>query len=352
MKQREIKRGMVLAAGLGTRLLPITEKLPKPLVPVLNVPNILYSLALLERAGIHEVILNLHHLPEKLERYLGDGREWGLKLAYSKEQLLLGTGGGLKRAESFFKGEPLVLANCDFITDFDLRPAIRSHIERDALCTMVLWENPEKQLFYSKVGVDEGNHLCSLPRHSIKEPTRTGIFTGIHILENAAFPYLKEVPSGINEVLYPALMKEAPQRIFGTFMERSTYWYDTGELKYFWSTSMHLLESLFRGDEFLKDFLTRFGKYEEKAPGIWAPKETKLPTGVTLVGPVILGKNCHFGSNVTVGPYSVLGDGVEVGDEAQFTKVVILGPTKIPDGRACANALQFEQLVLPMDQTH
>src|SRR6185437_7197518 len=78
-KHKEIKRGMVLAAGLGTRLLPITEKLPKPIVPVLNVPSILYSLALLERAGIRDVILNLHHLPEKLERFLGDGREWGMK---------------------------------------------------------------------------------------------------------------------------------------------------------------------------------------------------------------------------------------------------------------------------------
>jgi len=350
-KHKEIKRGMVLAAGLGTRLLPITEKLPKPIVPVLNVPSILYSLALLERAGIRDVILNLHHLPEKLERFLGDGREWGMKLSFSREQLLLGTGGGLKKAEPFFRGEPLVLANCDFITDFDLRRAIRTHIENDALCTMVLWENPEKQLFYSKVGVDPASHLCSLPRTTIKEPTRTGIFTGIHILESAAFPYLKEVPSGINEVLYPTLMKEAPQRIFGTFMEGS-YWYDTGELKYIWSTSMHLLENLQRGDAFLKDFMTRFGKYEEKMPGVWAPRDFAVPANVTLQAPAVIGKNCRFGSHVTVGPFSVIGDGVEIGDEAQLSRVVVLGPAQIPDGRVCANALQFEQLVLPMDQGH
>src|SRR5687768_14967627 len=104
------KKGMVLAAGLGTRLQPITQKTPKPLVPVLNVPNILHSLYLLKRVGITEIILNLHHLPDQLEQFLGDGSRWGLKLAYSREQQLLGTGGGLKKAEKFFDGQPLVLA--------------------------------------------------------------------------------------------------------------------------------------------------------------------------------------------------------------------------------------------------
>jgi NDP-sugar pyrophosphorylase family protein len=213
---------------------------------------------------------------------------------------------------------------------------------------MVLWSNPELQVFYSKVGVDAAGHLCSLPRSTIREPVRTGIFTGIHILENAAFPYLKEVPSGINEVLYPALMKERPDRLYGHFME-GNYWYDTGELKYFWSTSVHLLESLHRGDPVLRDFLQRFGKYEEKIPGVWGPSDTDLPTNVAFHPPAIVGRRSRFGRNVIVGPYAVIGDDVAVGDEAQLSRLVVLGPSQIPDGRVSANALQFEQLVVPME---
>ena len=111
-KGKEIRRAMLLAAGLGTRLLPITEKTPKPLVPVLNVANILYGLFLLKRCGIEEVVLNLHHLPQAIEDYLKDGKPWGMHIEYSREQLLLGTGGGLKKAEAFFNKEPLVLVNC------------------------------------------------------------------------------------------------------------------------------------------------------------------------------------------------------------------------------------------------
>src|SRR5262249_29522472 len=113
---------MVLCAGLGTRLKPITEKIPKPLVPVLNVPNLVHTLHLLKRTGIDEIVINTYHLPQALEDYLGDGRRWKMRIHYSRESVLLGTGGGLKKAEPFFEGEPFLLANCDFITNVDLQP--------------------------------------------------------------------------------------------------------------------------------------------------------------------------------------------------------------------------------------
>ena len=96
--EKKITKGMVLCAGLGTRLSPITETLPKPLVPVLNVPNLLHSLYLLKRAGIVDIVLNTHHLPEQIESFLGDGSRWDLRLHFSREKTLLGTGGGVKKA--------------------------------------------------------------------------------------------------------------------------------------------------------------------------------------------------------------------------------------------------------------
>ena len=348
-KKTGIRKGMLLAAGLGTRLLPITEKTPKPLVSVLNVANVLYGLFLLKRSGIDNVILNLHHLPEAIEKALGDGSKWGMQLAYSREQLLLGTGGGLKKAEAFFDGEPLVLVNCDFITNADLRPFIERHQASQALASMILWENAQAQAFYSKVGIDGEGHLCSLPLLTTKPPVRTGIFTGIHILENAVFKYLEETPSGINQVLYPALMKEKPESLYGFFLENA-YWYDTGELHTLWSTSMKLLSALQTGEGPLREFMKTFGHYEEKKPGIWAPVSASLPPDCAMHAPVILGENVTIGPRSTIGPNTVLGAGSQVAEEANLKNFVALENARVPAYQVSANALQFEQRLIPMDK--
>jgi NDP-sugar pyrophosphorylase family protein len=348
-KTRPIKKGMLLAAGLGTRLLPITEKIPKPLVPVLNVANVLYGLFLLKRSGIHEVVLNLHHLPEQLEAYLGNGEQWGMALSYSREQLLLGTGGGLKKAEAFFAGEPFVLINCDFITNADLKPFIQKHQEAGALASMILWENAEAQAFYSKVGIDGEGRLCSLPLLTTRPAIRNGIFTGIHILENEVLRYLEETPSGINQVLYPALMKEKPDRICGFFLEGS-YWYDTGELRTLWSTSMKLLSALNQGEGPLREFMKTFGKYEEKKPGIWAPVGTVLPTDAVFQAPVVIGQDCTIGARTTLGPYTVIGDHTQIETEVSLTHFVALRGSRIPAYQVSGNALQFEERLIAMDK--
>jgi NDP-sugar pyrophosphorylase family protein len=93
---------MILAAGFGTRLRPLTNTIPKPLLPVGGTPLIVWNLLLLRRHGIRDVIINLHHLGELIEKELGDGSTVGMRISYSHEPTILGTGGGLKQAESFF----------------------------------------------------------------------------------------------------------------------------------------------------------------------------------------------------------------------------------------------------------
>jgi NDP-sugar pyrophosphorylase family protein len=346
-ESQKMKRGMVLAAGLGTRLLPITEKCPKPLVPVLNVPNILYSLFLLKRCGIEDVILNLHHLPESIQNFLKAGENWGMHLSYSKETLLLGTGGGVKKAEPFFKKEPFVLVNCDFITNLELSPLIDKHFEQGSKATMILLENAELQAFYGKVGTDKEGYLCSLPTFTKSPPVRTGIFTGVHLLDSSVFQYLHEAPSGINQVLYPALMKDHPKQVRGLYLEKN-YWMDTGELQSFWSTSMKLLEKLQSGEGWLREFLKTFGKYEERKPGLWLPEGEAIPENLLWEGPVILGKNCKIGPRTKIGPFAVLGNGSIVGEEAQVTRFVALENSQIPAYQVSSGALQFESTLIPM----
>jgi mannose-1-phosphate guanylyltransferase len=201
---------MVLCAGLGTRLQPITQKIPKPLVEVLNIPNVLYVFYLLKQAGIKEVLINVFHLSQKMERFFTERAPFGFQVGFSKENPLMGTGGGLKKAESFFHQESFVLANCDFVTDFSLTRVIAQHQQSQALATMVLIQDAKREPLYSKVGIDEKGVLCVLRETKLKTPTETGIFTGVHVLAPAIFDLLEEKPCGITETLYPRLMKEQP----------------------------------------------------------------------------------------------------------------------------------------------
>ena len=125
-------KGFVLAAGFGQRLRPITESTPKPLLPVGNVPLIAYALKLLAQAGITDIIVNLHHLGRVIREALGTGEVYGVKITWSEEEEILGTGGGLKKMHEALEGETFVVVNSDTIIDLDLKAVIATHRRKKA----------------------------------------------------------------------------------------------------------------------------------------------------------------------------------------------------------------------------
>jgi len=342
-----MRRGMILAAGLGTRLLPITDAFPKPLVPVLNVPNVLFSLFLLREAGIREIAINLHHLPDLLRSFLGTGERWGVRITYSQETALLGTGGGVKKLEAFFAGESFVLVNCDFVSDLSLAPFLERHAARDSLATMLLLRDEGLQLRYSAVGVDTGSHLCALPRKQVSTPAASGIFTGVHLLAAETLRWLPEGPCGINDVLYPTLMASSGERVFGDFLPSGSLWCDTGETSTLWETSLTLLTRLAGGDPRLAEILAEASGVERKAPGIWAPREESLPTGVELDPPILLGRNVSWASGCRVSG-AVVGDGCRLGDGASADRSVLLPASELLPGEALRGAIRFRKKTLPV----
>jgi NDP-sugar pyrophosphorylase family protein len=341
-----ISKGMILAAGLGTRLQPITHKVPKPLVPVLNIPNILYSVDLLARAGVRDIVVNVHHLREQLIRFLGDGAKWGVRLSFSQEEILLGTGGGVKKAEAHFDSQPFVLTNSDFITDGDLSEFLTQHFERRSLATMLLLDDPRLAPFYSKVGVDSASRLCSLPILTTRAPDRAGIFTGVHLLDASTLQHLQPVPSGINQILYPALMRDQPDRVFGSFLRRG-YWLDTGDLHFLWDTSMRLLERLTEKDAWLQGVLSRYGGYQEIEPGLWSADGVRPATSFKWTGPVVLGRGCAIDRDAHIGPFTVVGNASQVGSGARLTRSVLLPGAFVPAGESLSGVLRFEGQSLP-----
>ena len=342
----DFKKGMILAAGLGTRLLPITEKMPKPLVPVLNIPNVLFGLDVLKRAGIEEVILNLHHLPELLEKYLGTGKQLGMKISYSREKQLLGTGGGLKNAEGFFGKDAFALVNCDFISNVELAPHLAAHKSRGAWATMILHEDEALQPFYAKVGCTAQGKLTSLPRCEVSPPERAGIFTGIHLLSPEVFSFLEAVPSGINEVLYPRLMKEFPEKALALFT-KDNYWFDTGERSPFWRSCLALCDRLAAGDPILKNLLTGWLNYQEVTRGVWCPKGDMVPSNIEIQGTVIFGKNVQVARGSVIGPYAILGDDTHIEEKTHFTKAIAMPGSLIKTERV-SDCLWHAGLTLPI----
>lgn len=137
--EQKIKKVMLFAAGRGERLRPLTDKTPKPLLPIGEKPIIDYSLAYLKRYGIEEVVINLWHLGEKIERHVGDGKKYGLKIIYSKEKELLGTGGGLKNAEKYFENEKaFITLNSDTLINCDLQELAAFHEKQKSPATLVV----------------------------------------------------------------------------------------------------------------------------------------------------------------------------------------------------------------------
>src|SRR5271170_5515242 len=133
-------RALVLAAGMGERLRPLSLDIPKPMLPLAGRPLIHYPLAMLKRAGITEVAINLHHLASKLQDGLGDGSQLGLRITYAPEPVLLGTGGPLNGLREYLGGDAFVIANGDTILDLDLAAMIAAHRDRAALATIALFK--------------------------------------------------------------------------------------------------------------------------------------------------------------------------------------------------------------------
>ena len=216
-------RAMILAAGFGTRLRPLTNTMPKALVPVAGRPLIEYGLLLLKAHGIAEVVVNLHHLGEKIRTTLGDGRSYGLRLTYSPEDPILESGGGIKNAQPFLDGETFVVLNCDTIIDLDLHALLAAHQKTKAAATLVLRPDPEA----ARYGIVETNVEGRIRRFLgqppvVDEPLSQYMFTGGQVLEPRVFTFMPEVtPFSTTRATYPSML-HAGEPLYG-FIHTGTW---------------------------------------------------------------------------------------------------------------------------------
>lgn len=223
-------KAMILAAGEGTRLRPLTLKVPKALLPVGGVPLIERTLLWLKSHGIGEVAINLRHLGEKIKDSLGDGANFGVKIAYSPEETLLGTAGGVKRMEHFFD-DTFVVVYGDIITDFNLSAMTQFHWQKKAIATLVLSRVPNPW----EVGVVEINEDERLVGF-VEKPTRGSEpgnlgSGGVYVLEKAIFDYIPDkCPSDFAYDVFTKLT-ELRLPVYGYVLKPGDYLIDIGTIE-------------------------------------------------------------------------------------------------------------------------
>ncbi|MFQ5673831.1 MAG: sugar phosphate nucleotidyltransferase [Nitrospinales bacterium] len=290
-------RAMVLAAGYGVRLRPLTETLPKPMVPVMNRPILEHTLALLRANGIHDVIANLHHLPEKVTAHFGDGAPFGVRLHYSLEETLLGAAGGIKAAQPFLEaaedGGSFLVINGDILTNIDLRRVAEFHKRKGAVLTLVLRRAAHPEQFeHIETGPDGRiTHFPGVADAPLSENTM--MFTGIQIMSPEI---LARIPStgfcGTTETVFPEMIRRGLP-VYG--YAHTGYWLDVGQRQSYLQAHRDILEGKIAVD-------AGAGSQNSENPAVTPP--------------VFLGNSCRISENARVGPCAVLGDHCEVQDGA------------------------------------
>lgn len=198
---------MVLAAGFGSRLRPLTDHVPKPLVSVGAHPMIAYPLAVLRAAGIRDVLVNLHHLGDQIRAALGDGKASGLSIRYSAEDPILDTGGAIQKAQGFLGDDTFVVINSDILIDLPLADVIAWHRQRGALATMVLRPDPHA-VRYGVIEIDAQSRIRRFLGQPpvVADPLRPLMFAGVHVFEPGVFDFMEPGRFGINAVTYPRML--------------------------------------------------------------------------------------------------------------------------------------------------
>lgn len=297
-------KAMILAAGFGTRLWPLTRGRTKPALPFLNRPLIAYTIEYLSRHGLTDLIINLHHEPDSVREQIGDGAGYGVKISYSVEEPeILGTSGALDRVRDRLSGETFVVVNGKIITDLDLTQAIETHRRRKALATMVLIPNPKFERF-SEVRVAEDGRIVEFagfpPAPPAGDRRAPLMFTGIHMIEPEIFDYIpRGVFSDSVRDVYPKAMAEG-KMIAGHIAEG--YWRELSTIERYLEISL--------------EFLAREGREVVTDEGCEAAPDASIERSV-------LWKRVRVGSRARL-IECIVGDDVEIPAGSEFRRSVIV----------------------------
>jgi mannose-1-phosphate guanylyltransferase len=342
-------KAMILAAGKGTRVRPITYTTPKPMIQILQKPVMEFLVELLRQHGFNEIMVNVSHLAHEIENYFRDGQRFGVQIAYSFEGRIvdgeligeaLGSAGGMRRIQDFypFFDDTFIVLCGDALIDLDLTEAVRQHRAKGSIATVVTKTVPREEVSsYGVVVTDEQGRIKAFQeKPSVAEALSTNINTGIYIFEPEIFKY---IPSGveydIGGQLFPNLVKEgAPFYAISMNFE----WVDIGKVPDYWQAIRDVLLGKIKnvqipGHEVAPGIYTglnvavNWDKVHIQGP-VYIGGMTRIEDGATIIGPAMVGPSCHICSNATVDnsvifEYSRLGPGVRLVDKLVYGRYCV-----------------------------
>jgi mannose-1-phosphate guanylyltransferase len=319
-------RAMILAAGLGTRLRPITYGMPKPMVPVLNRPVMEHIARLLARHGFDEAIANLHWFPDLIEGHFGDGSSCGIELSYSREEQLLGTSGGVRHAAGFL-GDSFLVISGDALTDIDLGAMRRFHESHDGIATLATKRVSDTSQFGVAITGGDGRIQGFQEKPAPAEALSDLANCGIYMFRSEIFDFFPapgaskaagpDDPPGFADWamdVFPALL-EADVPFYSHEIE--AYWNDIGNLDELRAGNLDALH----GAVGLDPGAPAVGD------GIWSASPLD---GIEATGPLMIGDDVELGDGVRIEGPAILGDGCRVGEQACIRDSIVLAGAELP----------------------
>ena len=342
-------KAMILAAGKGTRVRPITHTIPKPMIPILQKPVMEFLLELLREHGFTEVMVNVSHLAEEIENYFRDGQRFGVEIAYSFEGRIedgeligdaVGSAGGLKKIQSFqpFFDDTFVVLCGDALIDLDLTEAVKRHKAKGAMASLITKRVPRDQVSsYGVVVTDADGRVRSFQeKPAVDEAASDMINTGIYIFEPEVLKYVPEgVPFDIGSDLFPRLVADGAP-FYALPMEFE--WVDIGKVPDYWQAIRSVLQGQVRqvqipGKEVRPGVYTglnvaaNWDKIHVEGP-IYVGGMTRIDDGATIIGPAMIGPSCHICEGATIDnsiifDYSRIGAGVRLVEKLVFGRYCV-----------------------------
>jgi mannose-1-phosphate guanylyltransferase len=311
---------MLLGAGLGTRLRPITYELPKPMVPVLGRPVMEHILRLLDRHGFDDVVANLHYFPDLIRERFGDGAEYGVRLTYSYERELLGTAGGVRNVREQIGDETFLVISGDALPDIDLGALWKRHRESGAIGTLALKRVADPSQLGVVILAADGRIQGFQEKPDRAEALSDLGSCGIYVFEPEIFDHFPErLFVDWAQDVFPALL-ERDVPFFGHEIDR--YWNDVGSLNEFRQGNF----------DALRGAVTVELDGSEIQDGFRAGESSTLGERLLVEPPVYMGSHCTVGSEVRLAGPLVIGDGCTIGEGASLHEAVVWPGTEVAAG--------------------
>lgn len=320
---------MLLAAGVGSRLEPLTTQIPKPLVPIANVPVMEHILRLLKAHGITEVYANLHYLPEKITEYFGTGEELGMKLTFRTEEQLSGDAGGVRAMKEYLSDGTFIVVMGDLLTDADLSTIIKQHKDKKALASIAIKKVDDVTRFGIVVQDESGFITGFQEKPAVADALSDLASTGIYILEPEVFSHIPETGEfGFGRQLFPQLVAKGLP-VLGIEMAKGTYWSDVGAIPQYLEANFDALDESVKLHTFKSsDTRVKNGASNdvasEKSSGAGLIGEgTKIHASAIIDGTLMTGKNCSIAANAKISGRVILGDESVVEEGVELTDCLV-----------------------------